>query len=112
MLISLRNQSALTDRQILFCQYAWANLGNVCPLVISEAPKPGSQTRFNEDKRIVLLGANAFPGGGLDGLTRMSVLACLAHEKAHFERFMMGYDRPTNIPELYLDEAETHPCCV
>ena len=39
-------------------------------------------------------------------LPRLSTLACLAHEFAHAERFQMGYRRPTDLPDVLLDEAE------
>jgi hypothetical protein len=29
------------------------------------------------------------------------------HEFAHAERFQMGYRRPTDLPDVLLDEAET-----
>lgn len=37
----------------------------------------------------------------------MSVLACLAHELAHAERFDLGFRRPMNLPDVLVDEAET-----
>jgi len=37
----------------------------------------------------------------------MSMLACLAHEIAHAERFEIGYDRPFEFPDSLIDEAET-----
>ena len=37
----------------------------------------------------------------------VSTLACLAHELAHAERFGLGYRRPTDLPDVLLDEAET-----
>ena len=56
---------------------------------------------------MVLLGADAFPGEGVDANSRMSALACPAHELAHAERFRLGYRRPTDLPDVLLDEAET-----
>ena len=56
---------------------------------------------------MVLLGADAYPGAGVDANSRMSVLACLVHELAHAERFAVGYRRPTSLPDVLLDEAET-----
>ncbi len=37
----------------------------------------------------------------------MSLLACLAHEFAHAERYLAGYERPVDSPEFLIDEAET-----
>jgi len=36
----------------------------------------------------------------------MSMLACLAHELAHVERFEAGYNRPFDAPDRFIDEAE------
>src|SRR5918999_852662 len=93
MLAAGRNQAGLTDRQIA--------------LDVSEARQNFSRTRFNEDQNKVFLGADAFPGEGVDANSRMSTLACLAHELAHAERFQLGYRRPTELPDVLLDEAET-----
>lgn len=37
----------------------------------------------------------------------MSVLACLAHELSHVERFERNYRRPIDMPDVLIDEAET-----
>ncbi|MFT5130457.1 MAG: hypothetical protein ACI8W8_004088 [Rhodothermales bacterium] len=37
----------------------------------------------------------------------MSMLACLAHELAHAQRFRLDYRRPFELPDMLLDEAET-----
>ena len=66
-----------------------------------------SRTRFNEVQNTVFLGADALPGDGVDANARLSTLACLAHELAHAERFQMGYRRPTDLPDVLLDEAAT-----
>lgn len=55
----------------------------------------------------MVLGADAYPGAGRTANSRMSPLACLAHELAHVERHELGYDRPFDPPDSYLDEAET-----
>ena len=73
----------------------------------SEAMQHASRTRFDESKNTVFLGADALPGDGVDANARLSTLACLAHELAHAERFQLGYRRPTNLPDVLLDEAET-----
>lgn len=36
-----------------------------------------------------------------------SLVACLAHELSHVERFERGYRRPIEMPEMLIDEAET-----
>jgi hypothetical protein len=78
-----------------------------CRLDTRYAGRHGSQTKFNEGKGVVFLGANAYSGRGADANARMSMLACLAHELAHHERHMLKYGRPTGEPESLLDEAET-----
>ena len=109
MLAVGRNQAGLTDTQIEYCLEVWAALradGQVT-LDISEASQNFSRTRFNETQNKVFLGADAFPGEGVDANSRMSTLACLAHELAHAERFQLGYRRPTELSDVLLDEAET-----
>lgn len=76
-------------------------------LIVSKASIPSSKTCFNENQNVVILGADAYPGKGMDANSRMSVLACLAHELAHVERFQLGYQRPINLPDMLIDEAET-----
>lgn len=109
MLAAGRNQTGLTDRQITYCVEAWAVLEAVpqTELDVSEASDTLSRTRFNEEQNTVFLGADAFPGEGVDANSRMSPLACLAHELAHAERFQLGYRRPTDLPDVLIDEAET-----
>ena len=109
MLAAGRNQAGLTDTQIEYCLEVWEILRGDLPisLDISEARQNFSRTRFNEDQNKVFLGADAFPGDGVDANSRMSTLACLAHELAHVERFRLGYRRPTDLPDVLLDEAET-----
>ncbi|MGI9065279.1 MAG: hypothetical protein ACR2HX_02595 [Pyrinomonadaceae bacterium] len=55
---------------------------------------------------MVHLGADAKPGRGMEANSRMSVLACLAHELAHVERFEANLQRPIEFPENLIDEAE------
>jgi len=109
MLAAGRNQSGLTGQQVEYCVEAWAVLCADLPveLDISEAAQNFSRTRFNEEQNKVFLGADAFPGPGTDANSRMSTLARLAHELAHAERFRLGYRRPTDLPDVLLDEAET-----
>jgi len=109
MLATGRNQAGLTDTQIEYCLEVWEILRGDIPIAldISEARQNFSRTRFNEDQNTVFLGADAFPGDGVDANSRMSTLACLAHELAHVERFRLGYRRPTGLPDVLLDEAET-----
>ena len=109
MLAAGRNQTGLTDRQITYCMEVWAVL-EAAPqtqLDVSGASDNLSRTRFNEEQNKVFLGADALPGEGLDANSRMSPLACLAHELAHAERFQLGYQRPTDLPDVLIDEAET-----
>jgi hypothetical protein len=92
-----------------YCRQAWAVL---CgeehrQLITDEARVNGSKTRFVEDNVAVYLGSDAYPGEGFSANSRMSVLACLAHELSHLERFERGYRRPFDLPDLLIDEAET-----
>ncbi len=109
MLTAGRNQTGLTEKQIEYCLEAWAVLCADMPIELdtSEAMQNFSRTRFNEEQRKVFLGADALPGEGVDANSRMSTLACLAHEFAHVERFRLSYRRPTDLPDVLLDEAET-----
>ena len=75
--------------------------------MIIEASRHSSRTRFNEIDNNVYLGADVKPGIGIEANSRMSILSCLAHELAHAERFRLGYRRPTDLPDVLLDEAET-----
>jgi hypothetical protein len=108
MLTAGRHQTGLTEQQIEYCVEAWTVLCADLPVELdtSEATQNFSRTRFNEDQNKVFLGADAFPGEGVDANSRMSTLACLAHELAHVERFRLGYRRPTDLPDVLLDEAE------
>jgi hypothetical protein len=109
MLTAGRNQIGLTEQQIEYCLEAWAVLCADSPLALdtSEARQHSSRTRFNEEQNKVFLGSDALPGEGVNATSRMSTLACLAHELAHAERFGLGYRRPTGLPDVLLDEAET-----
>lgn len=112
-----RNIVGLTDDQIEQCKltYQFLTVGrfkkNGKPLTIAldtkNAADHGSKTRFLEGKKIVELGADVFPGSGIDANSRLSYRACLAHEIAHIERFLLGYTRPFDGPDSNLDEAET-----
>ncbi len=103
-----RNRVGLTQRQIAHCREAWRSLCDDRVLLdVSKATETSSKTRFSETKDWVYLGADAYPGEGSDANSRMSVLACLAHELAHAERFRAGYRRPLELPDVLLDEAET-----
>ena len=109
MLTAGRNRTGLTERQIEFCRQVWALVAGNTPVALdtSEATRHASRTRFNEAQNVVNLGADALPGVGIDANSRMSTLACLTHEFAHAERFRLGYRRPTVLPDVLLDEAET-----
>ena len=104
-----RNQIGLTEKQIAYCVEVWAALCADQPIALNtaEAVQYASRTRFNETQHTVFLGADALPGDGIDANARLSTLACLAHEFAHAERFQRGYRRPTDLPDVLLDEAET-----
>jgi len=104
-----RNHRGLTDHQIEYCVNAWDFLcgKNQRALILDEARIDQSLTRFIEDLNVVYLGANAYPGEGFSANSRMSVLACLAHELSHAERFTRGYRRPLEEPDKLIDEAET-----
>jgi hypothetical protein len=93
MLTAGRNQIGLTERQIEYCLEAWVVLcaDNPVELDTSEARQHSSRTRFNEEQNKVFLGSDALPGEGVNATSRMSTLACLAHELAHAERFGLGY---------------------
>jgi hypothetical protein len=94
---------------VAICVEVWAALCADQPIALntSEAVQYASRTRFNEAQNTVFLGADALPGAGVDANARLSTLACLAHEFAHAERFQIGYRRPTDLPDVLLDEAET-----
>lgn len=77
------------------------------PLDVTQAHQYGSRTTFREADNVVRLGADVQPGDGADANSRMSLLACLAHELAHARRYRLGYNRPTEMPHCLLDEAET-----
>lgn len=108
-MLGSRNQTGLDTAQITYCSQAWIFLCGDNPrnLDTSQAQNHGSQTKFLEQTLTVKLGADAYPGVGMSANSRLSVLACLAHEIAHAERFEMGYDRPFELPNSHVDEAET-----
>ncbi len=107
-MLSSRNQTGLTQRQIEQCEIIWEVLGGneCCPLNTFEAFQHNSRTRFAQNWRAVVLGADVVPGSGIDARSTMSEMACLAHELAHAQRFGMGLDRPIPLPDGFLDEAE------
>ena len=41
----------------------------------------------------------------------MSILACLAHELAHAERFELGFQRSISLPDCLIDKSETSGGC-
>ncbi|KHD06263.1 hypothetical protein PN36_16635 [Candidatus Thiomargarita nelsonii] len=109
MLISGRNKKGLSEREIQNCLWAWELLSGPThiELVTSEASQHNSRTRFSENKNVVYLGADVKPGNGIEANSRMSILACLAHELAHAQRFKSGFQRPIELPDVLIDEAET-----
>lgn len=108
-MLGSRNKEGLTDSQVDYCLRTWQFLCGEHPrrIDVTEAHRHGSQTRFIERTMTVILGADAYPGIGATANSRLSVLACLAHELAHLERFEMDFDRPFDPPDNFVDEAET-----
>jgi hypothetical protein len=108
----VRNLRGLTEYEVRRCQIIWEVLGGNewCALNISEADQHSSQSRFNEGRKIVFLGADVEPGVGTDARSRMSALACLAHELAHVQRYERGYRRALELPDKLIDEAEASIC--
>ena len=108
-MLSSRNQEGLTDREIERCEQIWEVLGGneCCSLDVSQASSSGSRTRFNQPQNVVFLGADVMPGRGTDARSRMSELACLAHELAYAQRYEKHYDRPDTEILNAIDEAET-----
>ena len=106
-----RNSEGLTPQQIAYCQNAWALLtdgGLTVPLDIDRASTAYTLTGYSETNRVVFLGANVLPHEtAVTANARLSALACLAHEYAHAERHSLGYQRPKDLPDMLLDEAET-----
>ena len=110
MFISGRNKEGLSEREIQNCLWAWELLlggKNNIKLVTEEANQHHSRTRFSETKNVVYLGADVKPGYGIEANSRMSILACLAHELSHAQRFELGFQRPIALPYVLIDEAET-----
>jgi hypothetical protein len=110
--LEVRNTRALEPDQIDYARLAWEALGAPAALLdASEAHGPQTKTRYSEVRRVVILGANVYPAQGavMTVLSRMSVLACLAHEFAHLERHQRHVieGRPFSLPDVLLDEAET-----
>ena len=72
------------------CVYLWKFITDIedvhVELDLTRARLPGSSTVFNEEDQRVYLGANALPGDGITANSRLSPLACLAHELAHAQR--------------------------
>lgn len=99
-MLSSRNEHGLSPSQIRNCVEAWIALGghSACELDTSIADQSGSRTAYHEDRNVVVLGADVYPARwttmGHSARSRMSVLACLAHELAHAQRFNKGYSRP------------------
>jgi len=108
MILAGRNQVGLTVQEISRCVEAWEVLcgDKRWELVTDDAHDHSSCTRFNEFDRKVYLGADVKPGVGIEANARMSFLACLAHELAHAERFRIGFQRPLELPDNLIDEAE------
>lgn len=112
-MLSRRNEEGLSRAQIQNCTEAWAALGgdSTCALDVSVAAQSGSRTAFYEESNVVVLGADAYPARsasvGETARSRLSVLACLAHELAHARRFGRGYRRPFDRLSYLIEEAQT-----
>ncbi len=104
-----RNYMGLTPVQIERCLMIWLELCGDKPRILNveEAHLDGSRTRFSESQHVIFLGADAYPGEALNANSRLSPLACLAHELSHIERYEKGYNRALNMPDVLIDEAET-----
>jgi hypothetical protein len=109
MILEGRNQIGLTPREIEQCILMWDLLCGTKKrtLITKEASTHSSRTFFAQTQNVVYLGANVKPGAGIEANARMSMLACLAHELAHAERSELGFNRPIEMPDVLLDEAET-----
>lgn len=109
MIAAGRNQVGLTSQEIERCVEAWEFLcgDQKRELVVTEASRHSSRTRFVDGEGRIYLGADVSPGNGIEANARMSILACLAHELAHAQRFEMGFQRPFELPHSLVDEAET-----
>jgi hypothetical protein len=107
-MLGSRNKVGLSAREIENCVAAWRIICNEQQrlLDISEADAYASRTRYNQARGVVILGADAYSGLGSTANSRLSLVACLAHELAHAQRFELGYDRPVDAPDSYVDEAE------
>ena len=108
VMIDGRKKTGLTKAQIKRCQYIWGDIGGnaYCKLVTKNATKHSSKTEYHPDSNVVVLGANAFPGQGIDANSRMSERACLAHELAHVQRAKMNIDRTCKLPDCLIEKAE------
>ena len=104
-----RNTTGLTEQEVEKCRAAWSVVCGTSSIELdsSSAQDNCSRTRFQEDEEKVYLGADAYPGDGSNANSRMSTLACLAHELAHAVRFHNKYRRPVVLPDVLIDEAET-----
>ena len=109
MILAGRNQTGLSEREIENCLKAWEVLCGEKrrEIVTNEALRHSSRTRFNEIDGLTYLGADVKPGNGIEANARMSILACLAHELAHAERFDLRFQRSSTLPDNLIDEAET-----
>jgi len=104
----IRGRTALDQTQIERCKQIWQVLKGYefCNIDLSEATQHCSKTRFSETHNLVFIGSDVVPGRSTDARSRMSELACLAHELAHAARFRYGFVRPVDLPDKLLDEAE------
>jgi len=76
MILAGRNQVALSEREIDYCQKAWTLLcgDKGIELVTENASRHSSRTQFSETDGKVYLGADVKPGTGIEANARMSIL--------------------------------------
>ena len=121
----MRNYYGLSLDQIAKCQMCWEFLvagtlniqddgtpvslfdPSIIHFDIAFAHQDGSKTRFNENRNAIILGADALPGKHNDAHSRLSYMACLAHELSHAARYYLGIKRPYNGNDANIDESET-----
>lgn len=109
LVLTSRNQHGLDPAQIRRCVQYWEALGGAerWPLDTREAGLHGSKTRFVEEAGVVFLGADVYPGRDRAlARSRMSPIACLAHELGHAHRHHLGIRRPFDMPDYLIEEAE------
>jgi hypothetical protein len=91
----------------------WEAIGGneECELDTSQAHIAAGLTRYEEMRRVVILGADVYENPHASDVSpvrdRMSNVAVLAHEMAHAKRHRKEYNRSIDMPDMLIDEAET-----